>query len=184
MSVKILQREGLVVPISGKICDNCKADYESNYATKPGEKIVIIMPKAQLPVTKPALAIPSPFATSPVPPQPTSGLDQTATKPSHPNLPSPKSPNLDMMKTLNLVPTAMAPVKASLTSKRNASSNKKELDSSPLSLPAHVTGHKPTEEDSQPIKRKRGRPKKIKEPDPKEIAATTLQGKLLCQIWQ
>ena len=96
MSVKILQREGLVVPISGKICDNCKADYESNYATKPGEKIVIIMPKAQLPVTKPALAIPSPFATSPVPPQPTSVLDQTATKPSPPNLPSPKSPNLDM----------------------------------------------------------------------------------------
>ena len=87
MSVKILQREGLVVPISGKICDNCKADYESNYATKPGEKIVIIMPKAQLPVTKPALAIPSPFvATSPVPPQPTSVLDQTATIPSHPNL--------------------------------------------------------------------------------------------------
>ena len=177
MSVKILQREGLVVPISGKICDNCKADYESNYATKPGEKIVIIMPKAQLPVTKPTLAIPSPFATSPVPPQATSVLNQTPTKQSSPSLPSPKSPNLDMMKTLNLVPTAMAPVKAALTPKGNGSPNKKDLDSSLLSLPAHVTGHKPNEENSQPIKRKRGRPKKVKEPDPKEIAATTLQGK-------
>ena len=66
MSVKTLQSEGIVLPISGKLCQACKASYDALYTSKPGEKIVIIMPRAQLPMTSP-LTIPSPFCrpTSP-----------------------------------------------------------------------------------------------------------------------
>ena len=60
MSVKILQSEGMVLPISGKLCQACKASYDALYSSKPGEKIVIVMPRAQLPMTSP-LTIPSPF---------------------------------------------------------------------------------------------------------------------------
>ena len=60
MSVKILQSEGKVLPISGKLCQACKDSYDTKYTSKTGEKIVIIMPRAQLPMASP-LTVPSPF---------------------------------------------------------------------------------------------------------------------------
>ena len=60
MSVKILQSEGKVLPISGKLCQACKDSYDIKYTSKTGEKIVIIMPRAQLPMASP-LTVPSPF---------------------------------------------------------------------------------------------------------------------------
>ena len=60
MSVKILQSEGKVLPISGKLCQACKDSYDTQYTSKTGEKIVIIMPRAQLPMASP-LTVPSPF---------------------------------------------------------------------------------------------------------------------------
>ena len=60
MSVKILQSEGKVLPISGKLCQACKDSYDTKYTSKSGEKIVIIMPRAQLPMASP-LTVPSPF---------------------------------------------------------------------------------------------------------------------------
>ena len=64
MSVKILQSEGKVVPISGKLCQACKDLYDAIYTSKPGEKIVIVMPREQLPMNSP-LTIPSPFGGGP-----------------------------------------------------------------------------------------------------------------------
>ena len=146
MSVKILQREGLVVPISGKVCDNCKTDYETSYASKPGEKIVIIMPKAQMPVIPQPLAVPSPFCSPPPPTAPTSPKPAKVQPP-----PAPK-PTQEVMNSLSLMPVRTQ---------------------SPEPLPPHVTsGHQP----EQPVKRKRGRPKKVKEPEPEP--AVTLQGNL------
>ena len=60
MCVKILQSEGKVLPISGKLCQACKDSYDSKYSSKAGEKIVIIMPRAPLPMASP-LTVPSPF---------------------------------------------------------------------------------------------------------------------------
>ena len=60
MSVKILQSEGKVLPISGKLCQACKDLYDARYLSKSGEKIVIIMPRAQIPMAAP-LTVPSPF---------------------------------------------------------------------------------------------------------------------------
>ena len=60
MSVKILQSKGKVLPISGKLCQACKDLYDAKYSSKAGEKIVIIMPRAQLPMASP-LTVPSPF---------------------------------------------------------------------------------------------------------------------------
>ena len=76
MSVKMLQKDGAVVPISGKLCQTCKDTYDVKYASKPGEKIVIIMPRAQLPMTSP-LTIPSPFCQ----PGETSAISPTHGKP-------------------------------------------------------------------------------------------------------
>ena len=60
MSVKILQSEGKVLPISGKLCQACKDSYDAKYLSKAGEKIVIIMPRTQIPMAAP-LTVPSPF---------------------------------------------------------------------------------------------------------------------------
>ena len=45
MSVKLLQNEGKVVPISSKFCKNCFDDFNRAYTSKPGEKVVVIVPK-------------------------------------------------------------------------------------------------------------------------------------------
>ena len=70
MSVKILQSEGKVLPISGKLCQACKDAYDAKYLSKSGEKIVIIMPRTQIPMAAP-LTVPSPFCRL-SPPQKTS----------------------------------------------------------------------------------------------------------------
>ena len=80
MSVKILQSEGKVLPISGKLCQACKDLYESRYSSKPGEKIVIIMPRAQLPMTSP-LTIPSPFCRPTSPQKSTSNVVELCKEP-------------------------------------------------------------------------------------------------------
>ena len=70
MSVKILQTEGKVLPISGKLCQACKDSYDAKYLSKAGEKIVIIMPRTHIPMAAP-LTVPSPFCQL-SPPQRTS----------------------------------------------------------------------------------------------------------------
>lgn len=66
MSIKILQAEGKVVPISGKLCRVCKDHYDTKYSSKSSssEKIVIVVPKSQMPMTS-ALSLPSPFFHQP-----------------------------------------------------------------------------------------------------------------------
>ena len=45
MSVKLLQSEGKVVPISSKFCSSCFEAYTAKYSSKPGEKLVVVVPK-------------------------------------------------------------------------------------------------------------------------------------------
>ena len=45
MSIKLLQGEGKILPISGKICQTCKLLHDNKYRGKPGEKVVIILKK-------------------------------------------------------------------------------------------------------------------------------------------
>ncbi len=82
MSVKILQNEGHVVPISGKFCAECLNKYNQKYASKPGEKLVVIVPR-----TKPTLPVSSsPFC--PAAPSSTTAAGQTSTPvPSSQHLP-------------------------------------------------------------------------------------------------
>lgn len=46
MSIKILQTEGLVVPISGKLCQSCKNMYDQRYGGKQSENVVVFLPRA------------------------------------------------------------------------------------------------------------------------------------------
>ena len=45
MSVKVLQSEGQVMPISGKLCHNCKNNYDVKYGGKQTEKVVVFVPR-------------------------------------------------------------------------------------------------------------------------------------------
>lgn len=45
MSIKILQTEGIVVPISGKLCQTCKNSYDQKYGGKQLEKVVVYVPR-------------------------------------------------------------------------------------------------------------------------------------------
>lgn len=57
MSVKLLQSESKVVPISSKFCSKCFNAYNDKYSGKPGERLLVIVPKPK-PIT-------SPFALDP-----------------------------------------------------------------------------------------------------------------------
>ena len=52
MSVKILQSESKVVPISSKFCNKCFKNYNDKYSGKPGERLLVIVPKPK-PITSP-----------------------------------------------------------------------------------------------------------------------------------
>jgi hypothetical protein len=45
MSIKVLQAEGLVVPISGKLCHTCKEKYDKRYGGKQPENLVVFLPR-------------------------------------------------------------------------------------------------------------------------------------------
>ena len=45
MSVKVLQSEGHVIPISGKLCHNCKNNYDVKFGGKQTEKVVVYVPR-------------------------------------------------------------------------------------------------------------------------------------------
>ena len=64
MSVKILQSESKVVPISSKFCSKCFKHYNDKYAGKPGEKLIVVVPK------------PKPIASSPFVPNPPAPISQ------------------------------------------------------------------------------------------------------------
>jgi len=57
MSVKILQLESKVVPISSKFCPKCFNNYNAKYSSKPGQKLFVVIPK------------PKPMASSPFVPE-------------------------------------------------------------------------------------------------------------------
>ena len=115
MSVKILQSEGKVLPISGKLCQACKNSYDALYSSKPGEKIVIIMPRAQLPMTSP-LTVPSPFC----------------------RLSSPQKRGNNVVELCKDPQLAEIDVKAQTL--QNISSNQKNPQTAPLGCLLHPTG--------------------------------------------
>eukprot|EP00096_Caligus_rogercresseyi_P010798 TRINITY_DN4039_c0_g1_i1.p1 TRINITY_DN4039_c0_g1~~TRINITY_DN4039_c0_g1_i1.p1 ORF type:complete len:713 (-),score=222.31 TRINITY_DN4039_c0_g1_i1:736-2874(-) len=45
LAVKVLQSEGRVLPIGSPLCESCWGKYERTYASKPGEKVMIILKK-------------------------------------------------------------------------------------------------------------------------------------------
>lgn len=62
MAIKMLQTEDLVIPISGKFCHECKDSYDLRYGTgKSTEKVVVFVPRTNVPLPGEVIAIPSPF---------------------------------------------------------------------------------------------------------------------------
>ena len=45
MSIKILQSEGQVLPISGKLCNACKDLYDQKFGGKQPENLVVFLPR-------------------------------------------------------------------------------------------------------------------------------------------
>jgi hypothetical protein len=45
MSIKVLQAEGFVIPISGKLCQSCKDNYDLRYGGKQMDKVVVFVPR-------------------------------------------------------------------------------------------------------------------------------------------
>ena len=64
MSVKLLQSEGKVVPISSKFCPYCFEAYNAKYSSRPGEKLVVVVPKPK-PQVQQTAPNPSPFEPIP-----------------------------------------------------------------------------------------------------------------------
>ena len=65
MSVKLLQKEGKVVPISSKFCQACHSLYNDKYSSKPGERLLVIVPKPKPVITSSPFELTTPEDSGP-----------------------------------------------------------------------------------------------------------------------
>ena len=61
MSIKILQAESKLLPISGRICISCKERFDDKYGSVAGKKMVIVLPKTQRPIPNASSALSTTF---------------------------------------------------------------------------------------------------------------------------